>query len=158
MRGCPVFALRLLLLSWLLFATVLSLNKGRKDTERREATWRSPDVRWMLKDVPHKMEHISFETENRFHSLCTRTQRLSPESCLIRADNLLDLMKTACSVRLPKGEDEFKLNFPRSGFEYEVQWVNRRLFVCSALLKSQCSSSALTSLLFNTPHDWLHSL
>lgn len=41
------------------------------------------------------------------------------------------MRKTAC-VRLPKGQDEFKLNFLCSAFEYDIQWVNR-LFVCSAL-------------------------
>ncbi len=43
------------------------------------------------------------------------------QSSRLFCDNFLDLRKTACSVRLPKGEDEFKLNFPCFGFEYEVQ-------------------------------------
>lgn len=58
LRGCPVLDLKLLLLTWLPLTSVPSLNKGRKDTERREDTWRSPDAPWMPEEVPYKVEHI----------------------------------------------------------------------------------------------------
>lgn len=57
-RGCPVFDLKLLFLTRLPLTSLLSLNKGRKDTERREDTWRSPDAPWMPEEVPYKVEHF----------------------------------------------------------------------------------------------------
>lgn len=47
-----------LLLTWLPLTSALSLNKGRKDTERWEDTRRSPDAPWMPEEVPYKVEHF----------------------------------------------------------------------------------------------------
>lgn len=72
------------------------------------------------------------DTASEHLKTCIQATRLS----ILLWFALLEKKTQACCVRLCKGEDEFKLNFPCTGFEYEAQWVNRRLFVCCALLKS----------------------
>lgn len=91
---------------------MLSLNKGRKDTERREDTWRSPDVAW-LHGQGCALENGTciFHLEPKIDTPCSHCNSWSfvfrLHDCRFW-DDLHDLIKTAS--RLSKGEDEFKLN------------------------------------------------
>lgn len=148
--------------------SALSLNKGRKDTARREDTRRSPDAPWMPEEVPHKVERG--RERNIIRHLSWRTL-WRPGSPVIPAQNcqffaaspwwrLQSVRPVASGLR--KGEHEFKLNRPPTPplWVYNATssgWTDGFLSAVHFWNRSAVPQSWLP-LLFNTPHDWLHSL